>query len=94
MQNDKVSPTAVGTQIRGARKVNNDQVAIDVEMQKDKPLDDEDDDKGKNKSCMLKFRFILLTLLSGLFPICYCSAWFQVTDDVTHCSKVHSTYIR
>ena len=54
MQNDKVSPTAVGTQIRGARKVNNDQVAIDVEMQKDKPLDDEDDDKGGNKSCMLK----------------------------------------
>uniref|UniRef100_A0ACD5Z229 Uncharacterized protein n=1 Tax=Avena sativa TaxID=4498 RepID=A0ACD5Z229_AVESA len=44
--NDKVSPSAVGTQIRGARKVNNDQVAIDVEMHKDKPLDDEDDDKA------------------------------------------------
>ncbi|CAM0946888.1 unnamed protein product [Alopecurus aequalis] len=44
--NDKASPTAVGTQIRGARKVNNDQVAIDVEMHNDKPLDDEDDDKA------------------------------------------------
>ena len=53
MQNDKVSPTAVGTQIRRAQKVNNDQVAIDVEMHKDKPLDDEDDDKGGKKSCML-----------------------------------------
>ncbi|KAL5213073.1 hypothetical protein ABZP36_023920 [Zizania latifolia] len=44
--NDKVSPAAVVTQIRGARKVNMDQVAIDVEVQKDKPLDDEDDDKA------------------------------------------------
>ncbi|KAM3240006.1 hypothetical protein ACQJBY_053596 [Aegilops geniculata] len=44
--NDKVSPAAAVTQIRGARKVNNDQVAIDVEMHKDKPLDDEDDDKA------------------------------------------------
>ncbi|KAG8069753.1 hypothetical protein GUJ93_ZPchr0006g44939 [Zizania palustris] len=44
--NDKVSPAAVVTQIRGARKVNTDQVAIDVEVQKDKPLDDEDDDKA------------------------------------------------
>lgn len=46
-QNEKVSPAAVVTQIRGARKVNTDQVAIDVEVEKDKPLDDEDDDKGK-----------------------------------------------
>ncbi|KAL5212617.1 hypothetical protein ABZP36_023464 [Zizania latifolia] len=45
-ENDKVSPAAVVTQIRGARKVNTDQVAIDVEVQKDKPLDDEDDDKA------------------------------------------------
>ncbi|KAF0925146.1 hypothetical protein E2562_015420 [Oryza meyeriana var. granulata] len=44
--NDKVSPAAVVTQIRGARKVNTDQVAIDVEVEKDKPLDDEDDDKA------------------------------------------------
>nr|BAD13059.1 myosin-like protein [Oryza sativa Japonica Group] len=43
--NEKVSPAAVVTQIRGARKVNTDQVAIDVEV-KDKPLDDEDDDKA------------------------------------------------
>lgn len=53
MQNDKISSAAVVTQIRGARKVNNDQVAIDVEMQKDKPLDDEDDDKGEYRSCIL-----------------------------------------
>jgi golgin subfamily B member 1 len=46
VQNDKVSPVAAVTQIRGARKVNNDQVSIDVEMEKDKPLD-EDDDKGE-----------------------------------------------
>uniref|UniRef100_A0A0E0G173 Uncharacterized protein n=1 Tax=Oryza nivara TaxID=4536 RepID=A0A0E0G173_ORYNI len=44
--NEKVSPAAVVTQIRGARKVNTDQVAIDVEVEKDKPLDDEDDDKA------------------------------------------------
>jgi hypothetical protein len=35
------------------RKVNNDQVAIDVEMDKEKQLDDEDDDKGKHVSCIL-----------------------------------------
>lgn len=52
MQNEKVSPAAVVTQIRGARKVNNDQVAIDVEME-DKPFDDEDDDKGKHMFCIL-----------------------------------------
>jgi len=53
VQNENVSPAAVVTQIRGARKVNNDQVAIDVEMEKDKPFDDEDDDKGKHMFCIL-----------------------------------------
>lgn len=53
VQNDKVSPAAVFTQLRGARKANNDQVAIDVEMDRDKPLDDEDDDKGEHISCVL-----------------------------------------
>lgn len=56
--NDKVSPTAVGTQIRGARKVNNDQVAIDVEMQKDKPLDDEDDDKAHGFKSLTMSRIV------------------------------------
>lgn len=64
MQNDKVSPAAVVTQIRGARKVNNDQVAIDVEMHKDKPLDDEDDDKG-DKILHANFRFMVLILFPG-----------------------------
>lgn len=63
MQNDKVSPAAAVAQIRGARKVNNDQVAIDVEMHKDKPLDDEDDDKGC-KILHAYFRFIVLILFS------------------------------
>ena len=59
MQNDKVRP-AVVTQLRGARKVNNDQVAIDVEMDKDKPLDDEDDDKGNHMSCFLNTDSLLV----------------------------------
>ena len=59
MQNEKVSP-AVVTQLRGARKVNNDQVAIDVEMDKDKPLDDEDDDKGNHMSCFLNTDSLLV----------------------------------
>ena len=59
MQNDKVSPSVV-TQLRGARKVNNDQVAIDVEMDKDKPLDDEDDDKGNHMSCFLNTDSLLV----------------------------------
>lgn len=53
VQNDKASPAAVVTQLRGARKANNDQVAIDVDMEKDKPLVDEDDDKGEHTSCVL-----------------------------------------
>lgn len=66
MQNEKVSPAAVVTQIRGARKVNNDQVAIDVEMEKDKPFDDEDDDKCKHMFCILLLNtiFSLLVLFS------------------------------
>ena len=64
MQNDKVSPAAVVTQIRGARKVNNDQVAIDVEMHNDKPLDDEDDDKG-DKILHANFSFMVLILFPG-----------------------------
>ena len=59
MQNDKVSPSVV-TQLRGARKVNNDQVAIDVEMDKDKPLDDEDDDKGSHIFCFLNADSLLV----------------------------------
>ncbi|KQJ93309.1 golgin subfamily A member 4 [Brachypodium distachyon] len=55
--NDKVSPAAV-TQIRGARKVNNDQVAIDVEMHKDKPLDDEDDDKAHGFKSLTMSHFV------------------------------------
>ncbi|XP_047078738.1 centromere protein F [Lolium rigidum] len=56
--NDKVSPTAVGTQIRGARKVNNEQVAIDIEMHKDKPLDDEDDDKAHGFKSLTMSRIV------------------------------------
>ncbi|AQK68540.1 hypothetical protein ZEAMMB73_Zm00001d015272 [Zea mays] len=56
--NDKVSPAAVVTQIRGARKVINDQVAIDVEMEKDKPFDDEDDDKAHGFKSLTMSRFV------------------------------------
>nr|BAJ91873.1 predicted protein [Hordeum vulgare subsp. vulgare] len=56
--NDKVSPAAVVTQIRGARKVNSDQVAIDVEMHKDKPLDDEDDDKAHGFKSLTMSRIV------------------------------------
>ncbi|KAL6600419.1 hypothetical protein ACP70R_045219 [Stipagrostis hirtigluma subsp. patula] len=56
--NEKVSPAAVVTQIRGARKVNNDQVAIDVEMEKDKPLDDEDDDKAHGFKSLTMSHFV------------------------------------
>ncbi|GJN18998.1 hypothetical protein PR202_gb06225 [Eleusine coracana subsp. coracana] len=55
--NDKVSPAAAVTQIRGARKVNNDQVAIDVEMEKDKPLD-EDDDKAHGFKSLTMSHFV------------------------------------
>ncbi|KAL6629826.1 hypothetical protein ACP70R_029591 [Stipagrostis hirtigluma subsp. patula] len=55
---DKVSPAAVVTQIRGPRKVNNDQVAIDVEMEKDKPLDDEDDDKAHGFKSLTMSHFV------------------------------------
>ncbi|CAL5024033.1 unnamed protein product [Urochloa decumbens] len=55
--NDRVSP-AVVTQLRGARKVNNDQVAIDVEMDKDKPLDDEDDDKAHGFKSLTMAHFV------------------------------------
>ncbi|XP_039788199.1 golgin subfamily A member 4-like isoform X2 [Panicum virgatum] len=55
--NDKVSPSVV-TQLRGARKVNNDQVAIDVEMDKDKPLDDEDDDKAHGFKSLTMSHFV------------------------------------
>ncbi|KAK8461720.1 hypothetical protein SEVIR_1G087300v4 [Setaria viridis] len=54
--NDK-SP-AVVTQLRGARKVNNDQIAIDVEMDKDKQLDDEDDDKAHGFKSLTMSRFV------------------------------------
>jgi len=56
--NEKVSPAAVVTQIRGARKVSNDQVAIDVEMEKDKPFDDEDDDKAHGFKSLTMSRFV------------------------------------
>uniref|UniRef100_A0A0E0JVI3 Uncharacterized protein n=1 Tax=Oryza punctata TaxID=4537 RepID=A0A0E0JVI3_ORYPU len=56
--NDKVSPAAVVTQIRGARKVNTDQVAIDVEVEKDKPLDDEDDDKAHGFKSLTMSRIV------------------------------------
>ncbi|XP_015689253.1 nucleoporin nup211 [Oryza brachyantha] len=56
--NDKVSPPAVVTQIRGARKVNTDQVAIDVEVEKDKPLDDEDDDKAHGFKSLTMSRIV------------------------------------
>ncbi|KAG2655990.1 nuclear mitotic apparatus protein 1-like [Panicum virgatum] len=55
--NEKVSP-AVVTQLRGVRKVNNDQVAIDVEMDKDKPLDDEDDDKAHGFKSLTMSHFV------------------------------------
>ncbi|WVZ77910.1 hypothetical protein U9M48_025707 [Paspalum notatum var. saurae] len=55
--NDRVTPAAVVTQIRGARKVNNDQVAIDVEMEKDKPLD-EDDDKAHGFKSLTMSHFV------------------------------------
>ncbi|XP_062224074.1 COP1-interactive protein 1 isoform X2 [Phragmites australis] len=54
---DKVSPAAVVTQIRGARKVNSDQVAIDVEME-NKPLDDEDDDKAHGFKSLTMSHFV------------------------------------
>ncbi|KAJ1277891.1 hypothetical protein BS78_04G037400 [Paspalum vaginatum] len=55
--NDRVTPAAVVTQIRGVRKVNNDQVAIDVEMEKDKPLD-EDDDKAHGFKSLTMSHFV------------------------------------
>jgi len=48
VQRNKVSSAPAVTHIRGGRKVNNDQIAIAVDMEKDDSiLDDEDDDKGK-----------------------------------------------
>ncbi|EEC72485.1 hypothetical protein OsI_05851 [Oryza sativa Indica Group] len=74
--NEKVSPAAVVTQIRGARKVNTDQVAIDVEVEKDKPLDDEDDDKAHGfKSLTMshivpKFTRPISDRIDGMWPCC------------------------
>ncbi|KAL6888663.1 hypothetical protein ACP4OV_009689 [Aristida adscensionis] len=75
---DKVSPAAVVTQIRGARKANNDQVAIDVEMGKDKPLDDEDDDKAHGFKSLTMSHFVpkftrpISDRIDGM--------WFRVID--------------
>nr|CAB3445591.1 unnamed protein product [Digitaria exilis] len=58
LMNDKASPAAVVTQLRGARKANNDQVAIDVDMEKDKPLVDEDDDKAHGFKSLTMSHFV------------------------------------
>jgi len=59
VQRNKVSSVPAVTHIRSGRKVNNDQIAIAIDTEKDdNVLDDEDDDKGR----------LISTILSMLAP--------------------------
>ena len=56
VQRNKVSSAPAVTHIRSGRKVNNDQIAIAIDMEKDdNVLVDEDDDKGKLISTIFFF---------------------------------------
>ena len=102
MQRNKVSSAPAVTHICSGRKVNNDQIAIAIDTEKDdNVLDDEDDDKGKLISTiffmlapnlMLVFSEIITKF--GFFVLPFYSSWLQITYYVSSGPKSYSTYIR
>lgn len=67
MQRNKVSSAPIVTHIRSGRKVNNDQIAVAIDIEKDDNLfDDEDDDK-----CMFNFNIFFYDDISYFIRSCY-----------------------
>lgn len=81
---------SISPHVPSLRKVNNDQVAVGIDLESDETvLEDEDDDKGE-----LGFLIICKSLCKSFFSACIVnvsilifSTWIQASCNVKLCAK-------